>query len=277
MSQLPQETARLQTDLQAAETDFANCTQQQQSAQQALTSAQAQVTAAQANLAVAEARIPALEAAVADADARVEDLQQQILDASEPDQEIPGRPGRPNPAQLRRLAELRRQLAQAQAAAANARTALNNGRAAVTQAGAALQAAQDQANGAATALQAAQAAVAAAEQRRQAVQQQLDRIARWNAQISADPLDRPALQQTEQELAEQAAALEEACDWARSRLEIEQETLTALTVRRNLLTTELQPIADALPGATAKLQAAQQALDPIARRLASLYKRGPRP
>lgn len=254
MSQLSLEIARLQSELHQAESDIAD------RIQPAVTAAQQGVAAAQAALTAAQGPMSALESAVAQAEQRIAFIDQQIEEAQ----------SEPEPDRRNLLRQLAKQRAQAQAALNTARTNLSNGRTAVAQANANLQTAQGQ-------VDAAHAALATAQQHLQAVQQQLDRIARWNAQISADPLDRPALQQTEQELAERAAALEEACAWARNRLEIEQETLTALTVRRNQLATELQPITDAVPGATAKLQAAQQALDPIARRLAVLYKRGPRP
>jgi chromosome segregation ATPase len=120
------------------------------------------------------------------------------------------------------------QIATAQANQAAIHNALDNGRTAVAQVSTALQTAQDQANAAAGALQNAQAALAATQQQLQKAQEQLDRIGRWNAEIVAEPLDRPALQSTEQELEERTAALEEACDWACIQLEIEQETLAAL-------------------------------------------------
>lgn len=252
MSQLSHESAHLQSELQGMQSDIAN------RLQPAVTAAQQGAATAQAALTAALGRIPALEAAVAQAEDRIAFIDQQAEDAKQ----------EPEPDRTNMLKQLAKQRAQAQAALNAARTNLNNGRSAASQASANLQAAQAQVN-------TADAALTSAGQQLQALQQQLDRIARWNAEISADPLVRPALQQTEQELAERTAELENACDWARIRLEIEQETLAALLARHGAIPAELQPITDALPGASAALQAAQQELERIGRQLTAHYRGGP--
>jgi chromosome segregation ATPase len=267
MSLLPREGARLQAELQEVETEIANRTQQQQSAQQALTAAQNQVTGAQAALAAAQGQLPPLEAAAARADDQVAAIDQEIAEAQQ----------EPEPDRSRLIRNLMKRRNTAQAAAASARTALNNGTAAVDRANLDLQTAQNQVNGAAATLQAATSELAAAGQRRQTVQEQLARLERWNAQIAADPLDRPALQLTERELAERTAALEEACDTVGLRLEAGQEALAILISRRDAIPAELNPILAALPGASTTLQDTQQELNRINQQLTAHFRRGPRP
>jgi chromosome segregation ATPase len=266
MSLLPREADRLQAELQLVDTEIASRTQQQQSAQQAATAAQNQVAAAQAGLAAAQGKIPPLQAAAAQANAEVAAIDQEIADAQQ----------EPEPDRSRLIRTLMKRRNAAQTAAAAARTALNNGTAAVDRANLDLQTAQSQLTGAAAALQSATTALAATRRRRQTLEEQLARIGRWNAQVAADPLDRPALQLSERELAERSATLEEACDSVRLRLETEQETLTALIARQDAISAELNPILAALPGATMTLQNAQQKLDRANQQLTAHFRRGPR-
>lgn len=265
MNLLPREVARLQAELLLIDTEIANRIQQQRSAQQAVTAAHSQVTAAQAALSAAQGRLPPLEAAAAGANAQVAAIDQDIADAQQ----------EPEPDRSNLIRNLMKRRNTAQAAAAAARTALNNGTAAVDRANQDLQTAQSQENGAAAGLQTTSDALAAAQQRRQTVQEQVARIGRWNAQIAADPLDRPALQLTERELAERAATLEEACDSVRLCLAAEQEALPTLIARHDANTAELNTILAALPGAGTTLQNTQQEFNRISQQLTAHFRRGP--
>ncbi|MCW5798292.1 MAG: hypothetical protein KIT40_07330 [Nitrospira sp.] len=103
---LQQETARLQTALQALAAQQTTLTTQLTTQQQAVTAAQTQRTNAQTGVAQAQARVPPLQTAAAAADAQVAEAQQNLQDAAEPPQGIP-------PAAWRaRLTALRKQLAQ---------------------------------------------------------------------------------------------------------------------------------------------------------------------
>ncbi|QSA98823.1 hypothetical protein [Methylococcus sp. EFPC2] len=276
MPQLSQETARWRAELQAAEAAVSARSGPLQAAQQTAASALSQLNAAQARLAEAQARIAPLEAEAASADAHVADLEQEILDASEPDQEFPGRPG--GAGQRQRIAALKRQLAQAKAAAAAAHATLDSGRAALAQAGAEAQAAQVRMLSANAELQAAQTAFEEARQRLQQMQAELARIDRWNGAIAADPLDRPALERSADELAAQAAALEESCEWARVQFEIEQETLAALTARGDELAGRIDRIGlTELPAAQARLRELELSLGTLEEEIRTTLQEGPTP
>jgi len=202
--------------------------------------------------------------------------------ANEPDQliETGTRPPRPNPAwrtwktQMDRLTQ---QQSQAEAAAVAPHTRLNDGRTQVSLAAADVQAAGRQVADATNAVQATQLAIAAARQRQAAAQTQAATLDRWNDEIARDPLARTILEQIAGELADRAAALEEAYDAARVQNEIAGETLAALTARRDQLTPMLNQVNAQLPAASQELSDAQSALTTRSRNIQNLRRRGPLP
>jgi chromosome segregation ATPase len=262
MTYLIHEQERLQLELQATDAGTTELGKQLQLTQQAAAAAAARVTAAQASLAAAQAQIPALQAKVTQTEARLADIDQMIADTSQ----------EPEPDRTNMLKQLRKQRFTAEQALVNARTGLSTGRALVNQRSGELQSAQNQSNSAAAAVSMAQAAV---DQRHQLIQAELARISRWNAAITADPLNRRALESMTQELAERAADLEQAADLARLRLETDLEALVAFRARRDAISAELKPIVDALSGKAQELQIAQQNLEAIAQQMSELYQGGP--
>lgn len=266
MSLLTLEMARLTAQLQTVDAEIAGLGQQLLSAQEAASAAQQRVAPAQAALHSAQSRLPGLEAAAGQADARVAEIDLQIAEAQQ--EPMPERANL-----IRNLMKLRNT---AQREAANARLQLQSGHSEVQQASTDLLAARGAADAAVAAAQAAQAAMTGAGQRRTAIQEQTDRIAQWSAQIAADPLDRPALEQTVQTLAGKTAELDDARDRLRIQLDYQNDTLPRLTARRDLISPAFQAIAAELGQANVELQAAQDQLQAIGRQLAAKYKGGPR-
>jgi len=273
MPYLQHEKARLQTEFQAAEAQFTNLTSQLQTQQQAAATSQSQLSAAQTRLAEAQAQIPGFEAAATAADNRVADLDQQILDASEPVQELPGRPGVINRA---RLAALRRQRAQAETEATAAHFRVNNANATVSQITAEVQANQQQVAATTATVQATQQAIVAAQQRRQTAQTEVAKLGQWNEEIVRDPLIRKTLEPLSAELSNRVAALEDAHAVARVQNEIAEETLLSLTGRRDQLTAALNTMNADLPALLEDLRVKQLALSSVTRRIQAHLKRGPR-
>lgn len=254
MPYLEQETARLQTALQALAAQQTTLTTQLTTQQQAVTAAQARRNNALNGVAQAQARIPPLQAAAAAADAQVAEAQQDLLDASEPPAGIP-------PAAWRaRLAALRKRLAEVKTAATAAHAKVTVAQQSVAQAQAQVRAADIQVAAATAAVQATQAAIAALQPRRQELQATLTEIERMNAEITRDPLAREALQLVAAELSARTATLEDSLLMARFELEDAETLLASLMTRRNELTTLLADLARQIPEAEAQATAAQQTL-----------------
>jgi membrane fusion protein (multidrug efflux system) len=269
MPLLEQETARLQTALQALAAQQTALTTQLTTQQQAVTAAHTQRTNALNGVTQAQARIPPLQAAAAAADAQVAEAQQDLLDASEPPPGIP-------PASWRlRLTALRRKLTQAQTAATAAHAKVTEAQQGVAQAQAQVQAADRQIAAATAAVQATQAAIGALQPRRQALQATLTEIEGMNAEITRDPMARAALQQVAAQLSSRTATLEESHLVARFELE-DAETLLANSItRRNELTTLLAGLATQIPQAEAQAAAAQQSLVDAEAEVTALLQEGP--
>ena len=254
MPYLEQDTARLQTALQALAAQQTAFTTQLTTQQQAVTAAQAQRINAQNGVAQAQARIPPLQTAAAAADAQVAEAQQDLLDASEPPAGIP-------PASWRvRLTAMRKRLALAKTAATAAHAKVAEAQQGVAQAQAHVQAADRQIAAATAAVQVTQAAIAALQPRRQELQATLTEIERMNAEITRDPMARAVLQQVAAELSARTATLEDSLLVARFELEDAETLLASLITRRNELTTFLADLARQIPEAEAQQSAAQQAL-----------------
>jgi chromosome segregation ATPase len=284
MPYLQHETARLAAASQAAAAEIASLSAQLQAQQQAIAAAQARAGVARSGLAAAQAQIPSLEAAAASADRRVAELDVQIDDlaANEPDMviEVSNKPPRPNPAWRiwkRQLDQLTQQRAAAQASAAAAHARLNDGRAQVSRAAADVQAADSQVAAATSAQSAIQQAITAARARQAAIGEQLAVLDQWNQEIARDPLDRAALEPVAMILSERAAALGDAHAQARVQNEIAQETLAALSARRDQITPSLSDLNAQLPAASQELLVASRALAAAARGIQTLLRRGPRP
>ena len=254
MPYLEQETARLQTALQALATRQTALTTQLTTQQQAVTAAQAQRSHAQNGVAQAQVRIPPLQAAAAAADAQVAEAQQDLLDVSEPPQGIP-------PASWRaRLTAMRKRLALAKTAATEAHAKVAEAQQGVAQAQAQVQAADRQIAAATAAVQATQATIAALQPRRQELQATLTEIERMNAEITHDPLAREVLQQVAADLSGRTATLEDTLLTTRFELEDAETLLASVITRRNELTTLLADLARQIPEVEAQQAAAQQAL-----------------
>ena len=254
MPYLEQDTARLQTALQALAAQQTTLTTQLAIRQQAVTAAQAQRTNAQAGVTQAQARIPPLQAAAAAADAQVVEAQRNLTDASEPP------PGIPPAAWRARLTVLRRKVAEAKTAATAAHARVTEAQQSVAQAQSHVRAADVQVAAATAAVQATQAAIAALQPRRQELQATLAEIERMNAEITRDPLAREVLQQVAADLSARTATLEESHLTARFELEDAETLLASVITRRTELTTLLADLARQIPEAEAQQAAAQRAL-----------------
>ena len=254
MPYLKQDTARLQTDLQALLAQQASLNAQLATHEQAVTAAQAQRTGAQNGVAQAQARIPPLQAAAAAADAQVAEVEQDLLDAAEPPAGIP-------PASWRaRLTALRKKLVLAKTAATAAHAKVTEAQQGVAQVQTQVQAAENQIAVAAGAVQATQTAIASLQTRQRDLEQRLAELDRWEADIARDPLIRPALEQTAADISAQVASLEDAHLAARFELEDAEALLANLTTRRDQLVVRLNAINQELPGVQAAQATAQQAL-----------------
>ena len=266
---LQQETARLQTALQALAAQQAALTTQLTTQQQAVTAAQTQRTTAQSGVTQAQARVAPLQAAADAADAQVADAQQDLLDASEPPQGIP-------PATWRaRLAALRKRLTLAQTAASAAHAKVTEAQQGVAQAQAQVQAADRQIAAATAAVQATQAAIATLQPRRQELQTGLTDLERINSEITRDPLNRAALQQVAAQLSARTATVEESHLVTRFELEDAEALLASSITRRNELMTLLANLATQIPEAEAQAAAAQEALTAAEAEVTTLLQDGP--
>jgi hypothetical protein len=147
----------------------------------------------------------------------------------------------------------------------------------VSQAAAEKQAADRQVADAMLAVQTTQSAIAAARQRQDGWQVQSAGLDRWNDEIARDPLVRATLEQVAADVSARAAVLEEAHDVARVQHEIAEETLAALSARRDQLTPALNQVNAQLSAASQELQAARQALGSAHARIQTHRRRGPLP
>ncbi|MEO8338325.1 MAG: hypothetical protein ABI604_01245 [Nitrospirota bacterium] len=269
MPYLEQERAQLQEELQAAVAEQSALTAKLDTQHQTVIAGQAQVSSAQTQLAQRQAAVPPLQTAANEADNRVADLDQQILDASEPEQGIPPVEWR------RRLTALKQQRGQAQAAASAAHARLSAGQAAVPQAQAAVQAAERQVRDASAVVVGTQTAITAVQARQEAIQQQIANVAKVNAEIDRDPINRQTVEQLAAELSVRVFELEDAHIQARLEQEDAEERLSGLIAQRDELTQRIADVTTRLPEAHARLEAALRELAQAEANVTAALEEGP--